>query len=200
MAGATLAIVGLVSGFAQMSAAQDANARAEEAMRNQAAAQKEAVETQRQMQAQEAARSRRQAIRAGIVQRAQLRAQAQAAGLGAGGSLVGGATGSVSSQVGANLGFSTMMSGLGAQYSAATSRAADFGAQAGIYSQRAQAAQQGMGMGFNLFSQGGGFGAIKSGFGNFMGGLDLGAGAGMSISTPYTVGRFGGPYAGTGVG
>lgn len=165
--GPALQVIGLVASFASMSAAQDSSARAEEAMRNQAAAQKEAVEAQRQMQAQQAARERRQAIRAGIVQRAQIRAQAQAAGLGAGGSLVGGATGSISSQIGSNLGFSTQMSGLGAQYSAATARAADYGAQAGIYSQRAQAAQQGVGMGFSLFKS---FGGMSSGTSMFGGG------------------------------
>ena len=178
MAGAALQVIGLVAGFANMSAAQDSAARAEEAMRNQAESQKEAVEAQRKMQSQEARRNRRQAIRQGIIQRSQILAQARGAGLSAGSSLVGGATGSVSSQIGANLGFSTMMSGLGDQYSAATARAADYGAQAGIYSQRAQAAQTGMGMGFDLFKS---FGGMDFGGSSIFSGL---GGLGNAI-TPF---------------
>jgi hypothetical protein len=160
-----LQVVGLVVGFSQMSAAQDNMARAEEASRNAAAAQKQAAEAQQRQQELAASRERRQAIRAGIVQRARLRAQAQVMGAG-GGSGVAGGISSISSQIGANLGFGTQMTGLGREYTAATGRAADFGAQAGIYQARASSASQMSGMGFDLFGKAGGFGK-NSIFGGF---------------------------------
>jgi hypothetical protein len=164
--GPALQVIGLVVGLSQMSAAQDNMARAEEASRNAAAAQKQAAEAQQRQQELAASRERRQAIRAGIVQRARLRAQAQVMGAG-GGSGVAGGISSISSQIGANLGFGTQMTGLGREYTAATGRAADFGAQAGIYQARASSASQMSSMGFSMFGQAGGFGSgsIFSGFG-----------------------------------
>ena len=162
--GPALQVIGLVVGLSQMSAAQDNMARAEEASRNAAAAQKQAAEAQQRQQELAAARERRQAIRAGIVQRARLRAQAQVMGAG-GGSGVAGGISSISSQIGANLGFGTQMTGLGREYTAATGRAADFGAQAGIYQARASSASQMSSMGFSMFGRGGGFNSSTSMFG-----------------------------------
>lgn len=163
--GPALQVIGLVIGFTQASAAQDNMARAEEASRNAAAAQKQAAEAQQRQQELAASRERRQAIRAGIIQRARLRAQAQVMGAG-GGSGVAGGISSISSQIGANLGFGTQMTGLGREYTAATGRAADFGAEAGIYQSRASSASQMSGMGFDLFGKAGGFGK-NSIFGGF---------------------------------
>jgi len=150
-----LQVIGLVAGFAGMSAAQDQASKAEEASRQAAAAQKEAIAA-REAQAKLAERrERRKAIRNRIRTTAELKAQIDAAGAG-GGSLVGGAVSSVVSQTGANLGFSTQMSGLGSQFSAASARAADANMMAGIYQSRAQSAGAMSGMGFKLFSNFGG--------------------------------------------
>ena len=150
-----LQVIGLVAGFAGMSAAQDQASKAEEASRQAAAAQKEAIAA-REAQAKLAERrERRKAIRNRIRTTAELKAQIDAAGAG-GGSLVGGAVSSVVSQTGANLGFSTQMSGLGSRFSAASARAADANMMAGIYQSRSQAAGAMSGMGFKLFSSFGG--------------------------------------------
>ena len=160
--GPALQVIGLVAGFAGMSAAQDQASKAEEASRQAAAAQKEAIAA-REAQAKLAERrERRKAIRQRIRTTAELKAQIDAAGA-AGGSLMGGAVSSVASQTGANLGFSTQMSGLGSRFSAASSRAADANMMAGIYQSRSQASSAMSGMGFKLFSS--------------FGGMDFGAGS-----------------------
>lgn len=93
-----------------------------------ASAQRAAAATQQRIQQQQATRQRRQAIRGSIIRRQQAAAQAQAAGV-ADTSMVAGGLTSLSSQLGSNLGFGTMLSGLGAQYSALTGQAAMFGAR-----------------------------------------------------------------------
>jgi len=166
--GPALQVVGLIAGFAGMSAAQDQAAKAEEYSRQAAAAKKEAIAA-REAQAKLAERrERRKAIRQRIRTTAELKAQIDAAGA-AGGSLVGGAVSSVVSQTGANLGFSTQMSGLGSRFSAASARAADANMMAGIYQGRSQASSAMSGMGFKLFSS--------------FGGTDMAAG-GSSIFAP----------------
>lgn len=152
--GPALQVIGLIAGFAGMSAAQDQAAKAEQASREAAAAQKQAIAARESQAKLAERRERRKAIRQRIRTTAELRAQIDAAG--AGGSLVGGAISSVASQTGANLGFSTQMSGLGSQFSAASARAADANMMAGIYQSRSQAAGAMSGMGFKLFSSFGG--------------------------------------------
>jgi len=98
-----------------------------------AEAARKAAQTRLTMQKQEAARSRRQAVRANILRKARARAEAQAAGVETSSGFAG-AMGSLSSQLGTNLGYGSQMSGLGEQYTTLTgdanlaaSRAQTFG-------------------------------------------------------------------------
>jgi nitroreductase len=102
-----------------------------------ASAQRAAASTQQRMQQQQATRQRRSAIRSSLIRRQQMLTQARALGV-SGGSAVGGGLSSLSSQLGANLGFSSMMSGLGQQYSAFTQQAADFTGQSQLFGQIGQ--------------------------------------------------------------
>ena len=94
--------------------------------------QRQAAQTQATMQREQASRQRRSAIRQSIAARAQLQAAAQVKGLGETSALAGG-LGSISSQLGANLGFSSMMSGLGEQYSQLSMAAVQQQGQAALY-------------------------------------------------------------------
>ena len=102
-----------------------------------ASAQRAAAATQQRMQQQTATRQRRSAIRANLMRRQSMLSTARALGA-AGSSAVGGGISSLSSQLGANLGFSSMMSGLGQQYSAFTQQAADFTGQSQLFGQIGQ--------------------------------------------------------------
>jgi len=126
-----LAITGTLSVGAAIAAgaATYGTAYAVSQMEKGASAQRAAAATQQRIQQQQATRQRRQAIRASIIRRQQAAAQAQATGVADTSMVAGGLTG-LSSQLGANLGFSTMLSGLGAQYSALTGQAAMFGSRA----------------------------------------------------------------------
>ena len=110
-----------------------------------ASAQRAAAATQQRIQQQQATRQRRQAIRGSIIRRQQAAAQAQATGVADTSMVAGGLTG-LSSQLGANLGFGTMLSGLGAQYSALTGQAAMFGARSQMGATLGQLGFQVLGM------------------------------------------------------
>jgi len=96
-------------------------------------AQTQAAQTQIEMQRQETARARRSAIRSFLVRRARTRQEAIARGM-EGSSAFQGITAGASSQLGANIGFSTMMSGLGAQYTSLTGQANLFQSRANVAS------------------------------------------------------------------
>ncbi len=95
--------------------------------------QTEAVQTQIEMQRQETARQRRSAIRSFLVRRARVRQEAIARGM-EGSSAFQGIVAGASSQLGANIGFSTMMSGLGSQYTSLTGQANLFQSRANVAS------------------------------------------------------------------
>ena len=86
-------------------------------------AQRAAARTQQRMQATQATRERRGAIRQALIARSTMQAEAAGAGL-IGTSAYGGGRGAVGAQLGANLGFGSMMSGLGQQYTGFTGQAA----------------------------------------------------------------------------
>lgn len=131
--GAAVAGTVAVAGTAASISAQN------RAMRAQSAA----AATQQRMQQQQATRQRRQAIRAGMIQREQMRAQALALGASGSSGVAGGLT-SLSSQLGANLGFGTMMSGLGQQYTSQTGQAAKFSGLSQLYGTIGQIGMQAM--------------------------------------------------------
>jgi hypothetical protein len=110
--------------------------------------QKKAAAAQRQQQQLQAQRSQRQAIREAQIRRAQTQAGAQGLGI-TGGSALGGGLSSLSSQLGGALGYAGQQSGLSKEIS--------------IQSQRAQTAGAVAGLGMNLFSAAGGFGAFGVG-------------------------------------
>ena len=87
-----------------------------------ASAQRAAARTQQRMQAAQALRERRGAIRQALLVRSTMQAEAAGAGL-IGTSAYGGGRGAVGAQLGANLGFGSMMSGLGQQYTGFTEQA-----------------------------------------------------------------------------
>ena len=105
-------------------------------------AQRGAARVQARQQQAQAARQRRGAIRQSILARAQARTVAAATGQTAGTAFQGGMA-SLTSQLGANLGYSTMMSGLSAQYT----RLSD---QAALYAGRSQLFESIAGIGFGL--------------------------------------------------
>tara|TARA_R100001463_G_scaffold123157_1_gene179844 strand:- start:50 stop:604 length:555 start_codon:yes stop_codon:yes gene_type:complete len=122
----TIAIGGALAGTA-------AGIRSIKEGKEAAEAARKAAQTRLTMQKQEAARSRRQAVRANILRKARARAEAQAAGVETSSGFAG-AMGSLSSQLGTNLGYGSQMSGLGEQYTTLTgdanlaaSRAQTFG-------------------------------------------------------------------------
>jgi len=78
---------------------------------------KQATEVQIVQQQQQATRQRRSAVRSSIIARAQAQQVAQTRGVALSSGSIGG-LGSLSSQLGANLGYSSMMSGLGQQFTA----------------------------------------------------------------------------------
>lgn len=108
--------------------------------------QKKAAAATRRQQGLSARRSQRQAIREAQIRRAQSQVQAGAMGVTGGSGLAGGQA-SLSSQLGGSLGFAGQMSGLSQQISMAQSRAQTAGAIAGLGSQ--------------VFSAAGGFGAFS---------------------------------------
>ena len=108
--------------------------------------QKKASAAPRRQQGLSARRSQRQAIREAQIRRAQSQVQAGAMGVTAGSGLAGGQA-SLSSQLGGSLGFAGQMSGLSQQITMAQSRAQTAGAIAGLGSQ--------------VFSDAGGFGAFS---------------------------------------
>jgi len=110
--------------------------------------QKKAASAQRQQQQLQAQRSQRQAIREAQIRRAQTQAGAQGMGI-TGGSALGGGLSSLSSQLGGALGYAGQQSGLSKEISIASSKAQTAGAVAGL--------------GMNLFSAAGGFGAFGVG-------------------------------------
>ena len=93
--------------------------------------QRKAARLSRQQQQVSTRRSQRQAIRQAQLQRAQAVASAQASGA-LGGSGASGGIGALSSQLGEQFGFSTQMSGLSGQISAAQSRANTFSGVASL--------------------------------------------------------------------
>lgn len=96
-----------------------------------ASAQRQAARTQQRMQAAQATRERRGAIRQALIARSTM--QAEAAGMGLlGTSAYGGGRGSLGAQLGANLGYGSMMSGLGRQYTGFTAQAATYQSQAAM--------------------------------------------------------------------
>ena len=131
---ATAAVVGAT-------AAVVGTVQANKAQKRQAAAQRQ----QQQLQAQ---RSQRQAIREAQIRRAQTQAGAQGMGI-TGGSALGGGLSSLSSQLGGALGYAGQQSGLSREISLQGQRASTAGAVAGL--------------GMNLFSAAGGFGALGVG-------------------------------------
>lgn len=104
-------------------------------------AQRAAAATQQRMQAAQATRERRGAIRQALIARSTMQAEAAGAGL-IGTSAYGGGRGAVGAQLGANLGFGSMMSGLGQQYTGFTAQAARYQGQAQLGSAIAGFAQQ----------------------------------------------------------
>lgn len=141
----TLAVTGAISvGTAVAAGAAVYGTAASLSMQQKAMkAQGRAAETQVRMQQQQATRQRRQAIRAGIMRRQQAGAQAQAMGVADTSMVAGGLTG-LSSQLGANLGFSSMMSGLGQQYTGLTAQAARFEGLSSLYGTIGQLGFQGL--------------------------------------------------------
>ena len=108
--------------------------------------QKKASAAQARQQGLSARRSQRQAIREAQIRRAQSQVQAGAMGVTGGSGLAGGQA-SLSSQLGSNIGFAGQMSGLSQQITMAQSRSQTAGAIAGLGSQ--------------VFSAAGGFGAFS---------------------------------------
>ena len=104
-------------------------------------AQRRAAATQARMQAAQATRERRGAIRQALIARSTMQAEAAGAGL-IGTSAYGGGRGAVGAQLGANLGFGSMMSGLGQQYTGFTAQAARYQGQAQLGSAVAGFAMQ----------------------------------------------------------
>ena len=82
-------------------------------------AQRAAAATQQRMQAAQATRERRGAIRQALLARSTMQAEAAGAGVIQTSGYAGG-RGAIGAQLGANLGFGSMMSGLGAQYTSYT--------------------------------------------------------------------------------
>ena len=93
--------------------------------------QKKAAQAQQQQQAVSTTRSRRQAIRASQIQRAQAIASAQGAGTLSSSGVAGG-IGGLSSQLGSEMGFSTQMSGLSQLISSGLAQASRGQAIAGL--------------------------------------------------------------------
>ena len=110
--------------------------------------QKKAARAQQRQQTLQTQRSQRQAIREAQIRRAQTQATALGAGV-TGGSALGGGLSSLSSQLGGSLGFAGQMSGLSKEISIASSKAQTAGAIAGL--------------GGQVFSAAGGFGAFGGG-------------------------------------
>ncbi len=105
-------------------------------------AQQRGVDAQRQQAQAQANRSRRQAIRQNLIQRAQLQNQATAAGV-SGGSGVAGGLSSATSQFGANLGFSGMQQGLQNNIFQAQSQAIGYQGRAAAFGSLSKLAFQG---------------------------------------------------------
>ena len=103
LAGATAGVVSTVKSVKKAEAA--------------ATSAKQATQVQIVQQQQQATRQRRSAVRSSIIARAQAQQVAQARGVGVSSGSLGGLA-SLSSQLGANLGYSSMMSGLGQQFTA----------------------------------------------------------------------------------
>ena len=112
-------------------------------------AQKKAAAASKRQQDLSTTRSNRQAIREAQLRRAQAVAAGAAVG-GLGGSAMAGGLSSLGSQLGSGLGFSSQMSGLSADIEKFQSKAAMWGAVAG--------------MGSSLFQAGGGFDGMKAAF------------------------------------
>lgn len=104
-------------------------------------AQRAAAATQQRMQAAQATRERRGAIRQALIARSTMQAEAAGAGL-IGTSAYGGGRGAVGAQLGANLGFSSRMSGLGQEYTGFTAQASRYQGQAQLGSAVASLAMQ----------------------------------------------------------
>ena len=102
-------------------------------------AQRAAAATQQRMQAVQATRERRGAIRQALIARSTMQAEAAGAGL-ISTSAYGGGRGAVGAQLGANLGFGSRMSGLGQEYTGFTAQAARYQGQAQLGSAVAGAA------------------------------------------------------------
>tara|TARA_R110000764_G_scaffold94374_3_gene178172 strand:- start:1862 stop:2332 length:471 start_codon:yes stop_codon:yes gene_type:complete len=113
-----------------------------------AKAQQRGVEAQRQQAQSQANRSRRQAIRQNLIQRAQLRNQATAAGVSGGSGFSGGLS-SATSQFGANLGFSGVQQGLQNNIFQAQSQAIGYQGRASAFGSLSSLAFQGAGMDFS---------------------------------------------------
>lgn len=126
----TLAVGGALAGTA-------ATVRSIKEGKEAAEAARKAAQTRLTMQKQEAARSRRQAVRANILRKARARAEAQAAGVETSSGFAG-AMGSLSSQLGTNLGYGSQMSGLGEQYTTLTGDANLAASRAQTFGQIAQ--------------------------------------------------------------
>lgn len=148
--------------------------KASDAARQQAALQRQAAEKQVRMQQQQVSRQRRQAVRRSILARAQLRQRAQAAGV-QGSSAVAGGIGSISSQLGTNLGFSSMMSGLGREFTSLTGQANYFGSKAKMFQTQSN-------MGFGVAKQ-----AFSFGMGQIPTGGDIFGSMPTSEPLPYTM-------------
>jgi|TARA_R110000744_G_scaffold121505_1_gene226190 hypothetical protein len=113
-----------------------------------AKAQQRGVEAQRQQAQSQANRSRRQAIRQNLIQRAQLRNQATAAGVSGGSGFSGGLS-SATSQFGANLGFSGVQQGLQNNIFQAQSQAIGYQGRASAFGSLSSLAFQGASMDFS---------------------------------------------------
>lgn len=131
----TLAVGGALAGTA-------ATIRSVKEGKEAAEAARKAAQTRLTMQKQEAARQRRQAVRANILRKARARAEAQAAGVETSSGFAG-AMGSLSSQLGTNLGYGSQMSGLGEQYTTLTG-------DANLAASRAQTFQRMANLGFSV--------------------------------------------------
>ena len=107
-------------------------------------AQRAAAATQQRMQAAQATRERRGAIRQALLARSTMQAEAAGAGVIQTSGYAGG-RGAIGAQLGANLGFGSMMSGLGAQYTG-------FTGQASLAQNRAQLGSAVAGLGFQAIS------------------------------------------------
>ena len=95
-------------------------------------AQRGAARAQARQQQAQAARQRRAAIRQSVLARAQASTVAAATGQTAGTAFQGGMA-SLTSQLGANLGYGTMMSGLSAEYSRLSDRAALYAGRSQLF-------------------------------------------------------------------